>query len=489
MDLDLDVGGILRITPDVIATECTVILGMRGSGKSNSVARLLEQALANGVTASIIDPHNEYAGLRERFPVYIAGSDADIPIQPQHGALLAQWTYDNNASVILAIKDFSTDDRQRFLLAYCQTLKRLHMKNRRAHMIVVEEAHNFIPQQGGGPLKNELGIIAVEGRKFGLGLLISDQRSANIDKTVIGQAGIMLLHRATGVTDLSTYQDIADLPDTKKLARRLRIGEAIAILHYDIDFEPQTVQIKQHETSHGGNTPLLAETPGAVSQQSITALADILSKHGEDEESAQAKLVKALNRQIAERDEKIVVLTTENVRLTERVDLLSTLRVEVNGTQQSVPANMAVDRLEANTLIAPGLSASQPTKAPTVTPSLHASIERNAQHLQSNAQKLQRRGFDEMLSTIRSAERFQVFALKALIANENRTVNAKELSAITGYKAETITSGGMGKLKALGLIITVPKQGYRSAVRQVLTERYPTLDISAMLHELLDIRR
>lgn len=486
MFLDLDESRVLTVTPDQIATECTVVLGMRGSGKSNTVARVLEQAMSHGVTASIIDPHNEYAGLRERYPVYIAGQGADIPIQPQHGTLLAEWVYRNRASVILAIKDFDTDERQRFLLAYCQRLKRLHMTERRAHLLTVEEAHNFIPQVGSHPLKHELGLIAIEGRKFGLGMLISDQRSANIDKTVLTQAGILLLHRATGVTDLNTYQDIADLADTKQRARKLRIGEAIAILHYDVNFEATTVQIKRRETTHGGDTPSLISAPGAVPQSALASLAALLAKHTEDEESEQAKLIKSLKAQVRERDEQLTVLSQSNQELSQRVRTLSVIRVEMPTTP---PASaMAVDRLEAKAILSP-IVTHQQTPTPQASADLHESVKRNANQLADHAQKMQRRAFDTMLNTIQSADRMQVFILKALIPNEDRVVSLKELQATTGYKAVTIASHGLGPIATLGLAENIRGKGYRSKVRVTLRERFPSLDTEQLIHELLEIRR
>ncbi|HLM70715.1 MAG TPA: ATP-binding protein, partial [Thermoplasmata archaeon] len=53
--------------------------------------------------------------------------------------------------------------------------------------LVVEEAHNFAPQQGQVTCSRVLKNIASEGRKFGLGLCIVTQRPARIDKSVLSQ--------------------------------------------------------------------------------------------------------------------------------------------------------------------------------------------------------------------------------------------------------------------------------------------------------------
>jgi len=53
--------------------------------------------------------------------------------------------------------------------------------------LVIEEAHNFAPQQGTATCSRVLKNIASEGRKFGLGLCVVTQRAARIDKSVLSQ--------------------------------------------------------------------------------------------------------------------------------------------------------------------------------------------------------------------------------------------------------------------------------------------------------------
>ncbi|MCK5548126.1 MAG: ATP-binding protein, partial [Thermoplasmata archaeon] len=69
-------------------------------------------------------------------------------------------------------------------------------------MLVVEEAHNFCPQQGHAACTKIFRTIASEGRKFGLGLLVVTQRAAKIDKNVLSQCNTQVILKVTNPNDL-----------------------------------------------------------------------------------------------------------------------------------------------------------------------------------------------------------------------------------------------------------------------------------------------
>ena len=424
--LDLDMQGILHIQAAVLATECTAILGKRKSGKSNTVARFLEQILAHGGNASLIDAHNEHGGLRERYPVLIAGgSGADIAIQPQHGKALAEWVYNTNASIILAIRDFNKQDTDRFLTDYVTTLTRLFMSAlvRRPHLIVVEEAHNFLPQNGGGALKDALKKVATDGRKFGLGMIITDQRFAAIDKTVLMQADVMVLHRVSGVTDLDTYQRIADLPNVREIAAHLKIGEAIVMLGYDLDFKPQVVQIKARETTHGGNTPLLGAGAGAVSSQELSGLRDLLARFSEDEESDHVKQMRRLNATIDAQQIELARLREENRALREQVDTLAVIKVRVERDLQP-PQRPEIDPLQV------GVIHIAQANATPVVPLLPV--------ITTRALDKQKREFEQMIKSIGLYPKVARVVTGFLLDYEGHSYTLKELARYSGYSLTTL---------------------------------------------------
>lgn len=96
--------------------------------------------------------------------------------------------------------------------------------------LVVEEAHTFIKQHNDNPENIGAGItcartfekIAREGRKFGLGLVISSQRPSELSPTVLSQCNTFLLHRITNDLDQNLVSRL--VPDNLKgLLRELPV--------------------------------------------------------------------------------------------------------------------------------------------------------------------------------------------------------------------------------------------------------------------------
>lgn len=92
-----------------------------------------------------------------------------------------------------------------------QRYRRLHPEGRSLPTtIVLEEAHSFVRRGGGddGPAENPTQLcretfekIAREGRKFGLGLLLSSQRPSELSPTILAQCNTFLLHRIVNDLD------------------------------------------------------------------------------------------------------------------------------------------------------------------------------------------------------------------------------------------------------------------------------------------------
>lgn len=88
---------------DDLLGERIAVLGMSGQGKSNTAAVLCEELLAAGLPLAIIDTAGEYWGLKEKYPILIAGqsAQADIEIAPTQTAPLADLFPDLTLSTLL----------------------------------------------------------------------------------------------------------------------------------------------------------------------------------------------------------------------------------------------------------------------------------------------------------------------------------------------------------------------------------------------------
>ncbi|MFS4722812.1 ATP-binding protein, partial [Klebsiella pneumoniae] len=77
-------------------------------------------------------------------------------------------------------------------------------RNKDPFLLVCEEAHRYVPNHGEAQYaaaQSAIRRIAREGRKYGLGLMLISQRSADIESTVISQCGSWVVLRLTNATD------------------------------------------------------------------------------------------------------------------------------------------------------------------------------------------------------------------------------------------------------------------------------------------------
>lgn len=98
-------------------------------------------------------------------------------------------------------------------------------------LVVLDEAHRFLPEHGEGPANRVVSRIAKEGRKYGVGLMVVTQRPSDVDSAVLSQCGTMIALRVTNQRDrgavASTIPD--DLGDLSELLPALRTGEALVL--------------------------------------------------------------------------------------------------------------------------------------------------------------------------------------------------------------------------------------------------------------------
>ncbi|HEY6238478.1 MAG TPA: ATP-binding protein [Thermoplasmata archaeon] len=125
--------------------------------------------------------------------------------------------------------------------------------------LVVEEAHNFAPQQGTAACSRILKNIASEGRKFGLGLCVVTQRAARIDKTVLSQCNTQLILQVTNPLDLKAIaQSIEGLTEgMTEMIQSLPVG--VALVTGGGYHTPLFCEIRPRATRHGGESVVIVE--------------------------------------------------------------------------------------------------------------------------------------------------------------------------------------------------------------------------------------
>jgi DNA helicase HerA-like ATPase len=120
--------------------------------------------------------------------------------------------------------------------------------------LVIEEAHNFAPQQGSATCSRILKNIASEGRKFGLGLCAVTQRAARIDKTVLSQCNTQLILQVTNPLDLKAIATSIEglTPGMTEMIQSLPVG--VALVTGGGYHTPLFCEIRPRATRHGGES-------------------------------------------------------------------------------------------------------------------------------------------------------------------------------------------------------------------------------------------
>jgi len=152
-------------------------------------------------------------------------------------------------------------------------------------MLVVEEAHNFCPQQGVAKSSTTLRTVAAEGRKFGLGLCVVTQRPAKIDKNVLSQCATQIILKLTSPNDLKVIaQSIEGFTEgMDDDIQGLPIG--VALITGSSLSRPMIVEIRVRETKHGGEDVSVISTKGKKEGKAAVKEARKVAKEEAKEEA------------------------------------------------------------------------------------------------------------------------------------------------------------------------------------------------------------
>jgi hypothetical protein len=313
----------VRISEDLslpvdVATQTTLIVGKRGSGKSTTAARVVEQLLRAKVPVAILDPVDSWWGLKaardgvgQGLSVYVfGGRHADLPLEPGAGALIAEFLCEHRAPLVLSCKHLSGLERSRFMVDFAMTLFRkwtggvLHL--------VLEEAHELAPQNPPKGEKAEEMLGAFKrlwklGRSTGIGGTAITQRPASLHKDITTQSEILVVHRTIGPQDVEAVrqwikyhqQGEEILPELA----HLKTGEAFVWapeFPEDTPIGLRRVQVLPRETFDSSSTPKHGEHRAEPGDLAAVDLKKLRTKMAATIERAKADDPKELRKTIAD---------------------------------------------------------------------------------------------------------------------------------------------------------------------------------------------
>jgi uncharacterized protein len=474
--LHIDADDKLAITSEDVIGKSVAILGITGSGKSNSASVFVEELLDAGIPLSVVDIEGEYWGLKERYEILVAGGDhADIPLSAATAEALAEFSVTRRIPVILDIGELSQDEMFGYLLAYFNRLWAVCKVVSSPYQVILEEAHEFVPQGARTPLKEILTRIALRGRKRGLAMVLVSQRSPKVDKDLLTQAQLLFLHLVVHPVDLRVYEDLIPLParQVDDMVSGLAPGHAVVLYKNT----PVVAAIRMRRTIHGGATPSLEAVARPSLREIDPAILDELRataevEPGSDEPPERDRFEQpdpAAERQIEELKREIEALKLERQQLCDQLAARQAVVVSTPGTEYRQEVLLQSD--------------GQP---PTPDP------EGSEPHLSELARKRrvneQQRKFEFLVKDILGLRKFQQKMLRYLLEREGREFSRRDIARGTDISQTTLEKAGDVDLVQLEMISRrgVGKDArYTATARARFEKDFPLLDADDLRDDLL----
>lgn len=126
-------------------------------------------------------------------------------------------------------------------------------------LVVLEEAHLFLPEGRDSTAQRAVAKIAKEGRKYGVGLMLVSQRPTDLDSTALSQCGTIIALRLTNSSDRARVSGAMpdDMADFAALLPSLRTGEAL--MAGEALPIPSRVRLPEAPRKVSGNDPDIAK--------------------------------------------------------------------------------------------------------------------------------------------------------------------------------------------------------------------------------------
>lgn len=492
-ELHIDTENKLRITPKDLTGVLIAVLGIPGSGKSNSIGVLIEENVPYNTGITIFDMHDEYWGLKQKFPFLRVGKNqpfrkgaehksppVDLELTASNAANFAEHVFLKRIPVIINLRWMSKDERQELVLNYLQRLYELNMSYARPYWVVLEEAHTFIPEGRKTPELEKIIEMVSEGRKLGFTFALGSQRTAKIDKDVLSSANVLILHRVSIELDVRSYRGLlpAEINKQKDLFITMRPGQAVVkwqnqgLPRYDI------VQIRQQTTFHVGATPDADDVPMPKLQTIDMSTLGILDIKAAKSQPAAAALAKQPNIN------SMVTHAAEIEAKYKRINTLQTLTI----------ALLASRRMPAFITVPPGTALPE---LPPYEPQKRTQISvapLNHTLMTNGGLSKQERAFNALLRDVVNGCKnpFHVTILRYLTEREGSWMAVSQIARFVGLSESTIRKHPPLYLCQSPLILLQRTRSggdycYKSIARETLAERFPDLPTDELVQRLLEV--
>lgn len=261
---------------DTLVTHHTAILGITGSGKTELAYTLIESMMKNKIKIFCVDFTGDYLiEFKDLDPVKLAitsekakelneklfavetgpyGAGAELKefekfksqLIPEIGNMVKDFIESDSYLGIFELSEIANTSATiaitEFYISQIFNYARNNRELKKKFCIVLEEAHTVIPESQTMGVQDKYSKatiskicqIALQGRKYNVGLLVIAQRTANVTKTVLNQCNSIIVFNSydkTGFDFLENYVGpgmISAIPNLKSL-NALVVGRAFKI--------------------------------------------------------------------------------------------------------------------------------------------------------------------------------------------------------------------------------------------------------------------
>ena len=290
----IDIGKGVKVDLARLIESRAVFLANSGAGKSWLIRRVAEQAIGK-VQVILIDPEGEFASLREKYDVILCGKGQDVPVEVRSAAMLAAKLLELRASVVVDLYELHPQERQRFVKLFCDALVNCPKGLYHPVLIILDEAHDYVPEGKPSEATYAVEALASKGRKRGQCLVLASQRISKLSKNAAAECNNKLIGRASQDIDMKRAGDELGFSKDRLFSlRQLKPGEFFAF-GPAISDEVRKVKVGEVRTTHakvGYRTAARLPAPSAVIRRVLGALKDLPA-----ESEAEAKTVADLKRE------------------------------------------------------------------------------------------------------------------------------------------------------------------------------------------------
>jgi hypothetical protein len=301
MKKELEIGTLMSgakfTLPLDLVTRTLAVIAIRGWGKTIAATVIAEEMCEAGLPWVAIDPVGVWWGLRCNpdgspggYPVVIIGGQhADLPLEKDHGAKVADAILQENLCCVIDMSGESKNAVRHFVGDFCDRLMELRPQVPRH--IFFEEAPELVPQRPMGEQKRSLAAVdrlIRLGRNQGYGATLISQRYATIQKDVLTQCESLIAGRMIGKTDRVASEEwigeVASSLFSNRKADKFVSDLAGLDSGHGWFLSPQwdnrfvEIQIRRRKTYHPGETRTVGQAPKQVQLSNVQEFVERFGK-------------------------------------------------------------------------------------------------------------------------------------------------------------------------------------------------------------------